>query len=133
MAKGFVGDIEEITVGNTNFRRVLYTAKHSQLVVMSIPAGGEIGEEVHADNDQFFRVEEGEGKVIIDGIEQVYSSGFAIVVPAGSMHNVINTSPNKPLKVYTLYAPPHHKDGVVHTTKVEAEKDSEEYDGETTE
>ena len=133
MAKGFVGNIEEITEGNTNFRKVLYTAKHSQLVVMSIAAGGEIGEEVHKDNDQFFRVEEGEGKLMIDGNEQVFSSGFAIVVPAGARHNVINTSPDKPLKLYTLYAPPHHKDGIVHTTKEEAEKSSEEFDNVTTE
>jgi mannose-6-phosphate isomerase-like protein (cupin superfamily) len=129
MAKGFVANIEELTEGNTNFRRVLYTSKHTQLVVMMIPPNGEIGEEVHPDNDQFFRVEEGEGKVIIDGNEQIFSDGFAIVVPAGAKHNVINTSSDKALKVYTLYSPPHHKDGTVHVTKEEAEKSDEEFDG----
>jgi mannose-6-phosphate isomerase-like protein (cupin superfamily) len=129
MAKGFVANIEELTEGNTNFRRVLYTSKHTQLVVMMIPPNGEIGEEVHPDNDQFFRVEEGEGKVIIDGNEQIFSDGFAIVVPAGAKHNVINTSSDKALKVYTLYSPPHHKDGTVHVTKGEAEKSDEEFDG----
>jgi mannose-6-phosphate isomerase-like protein (cupin superfamily) len=129
MAKGFVANIEELTEGNTNFRKVLYTSKHTQLVVMMIPPNGEIGEEVHPDNDQFFRVEEGEGKVIIDGNEQIFSDGFAIVVPAGAKHNVINTSPDKVLKVYTLYSPPHHKDGTIHATKEEAEKSDEEFDG----
>lgn len=129
MAKGFVANIEELTEGNSNFRKVLYTSKHTQLVVMMIPQNGEIGEEVHPDNDQFFRVEEGEGKVIIDGNEQIFSDGFAIVVPAGAKHNVINTSSDKALKVYTLYSPPHHKDGTIHVTKEEAEKSDEEFDG----
>jgi mannose-6-phosphate isomerase-like protein (cupin superfamily) len=129
MAKGFVANIGEATLSNSNFRKVLYTAKHTQLVLMTLPPNSEIGEEVHPDNDQFFRVEEGEGKAIIDGNEQPFSVEFAIIVPAGSKHNIINTSTDKPLKVYTLYSPPHHKDGTIHTTKDEALRSDEEFDG----
>lgn len=131
--KGFVENIEEQTLGNDNFRKVVYTAKHSQLVLMSLKPGEEIGEEVHADGDQFFRVDKGEGKVIIDGNESAITDGFAVVVPAGAKHNVINTSATEPLQLYTIYSPPHHRDGVVHATVAEAQADNEEFDGQTTE
>lgn len=121
MKKGFVSNIEQETLSNDNFRKVLFTSKHGQVVVMSLLPMEEIGMDVHPDNDQFFRVDSGEGKVIIDGEEAVISDGFAVVVPAGSMHNVINTSADKPLKLYTIYMPPHHKDGVIHKTKADAE------------
>lgn len=133
MAKGYVANIEKLTEENTNFRKVLYTAHHSQLVVMSIVPSGEIGMEVHPDNDQFLRVEKGEGKAIIDGNEQVFSAGFCIIVPAGSQHNIINTSADKELKLYTVYSPAHHRLDVVHLTKEEAEADIEEFDGKTSE
>lgn len=129
--KGFVQDIEQVAVDNNEFRRVLYTARHCQLVVMALKPGEEIGMEVH-DVDQFFRVEEGAGETVIDGIRTAVQSGFAVVVPAGARHNVINTG-SKPLKLYTLYAPPHHKDGTVHRTRAEAEADQEHFDGVTTE
>lgn len=131
--KGFVENIEEQTLGNDNYRKVVYTAKHSQLVLMSLKPGEEIGEEVHEDGDQFFRVDKGEGKVIIDGNESAITDGFAVVVPAGAKHNVINTSATEPLQLYTIYSPPHHRDGVVHTTVAEAQADNEEFDGQTTE
>lgn len=121
MRKGFVTNIEKETLDNSNFRKVLYTSKHGQVVVMSLLPKEEIGMEVHETSDQFFRVDSGEGKVIIDDEEAVFSDGFAIVVPAGSQHNVINTSGDKPLKLYTIYMPPHHKDGVIHKTKADAE------------
>ncbi|MEI7425082.1 MAG: cupin domain-containing protein [Candidatus Staskawiczbacteria bacterium] len=121
--KGFVKNIEQETLNNENFRKVLYTSQHGQLVVMSLNPSEDIGMEVHKYTDQFFRVDNGEGKVIIDGEESIISDGFAVVVPAGSMHNVINTSAEKPLKLYTIYMPPHHVDGVVHKTKEEAEGD----------
>lgn len=121
MTKGFVSDIEKETLENNNFRKVLYTSKNGQVVVMSLLPSEEIGMEVHPDNDQFFRIDSGEGKVIIDGEEAMISDGFAVVVPAGSMHNVINTSAVNPLKLYTIYMPPHHKDGVIHATKAAAE------------
>ena len=117
---GYVGDIEKLAGDNTYFRRVLFTAAHMQLVLMALAPGEEIGMEVHPDNDQFFRFEEGEGKVIIAGEESVISDGFVAVVPAGTMHNVINTSQTTPLKLYTIYAPAHHPDGTVHKTKQEA-------------
>ncbi len=129
--KGFVQDIEQITVDNNDFRRVLYTAHHCQLVVMALRPGEEIGMEVH-DVDQFFRVEEGAGEAVIDGVRTAVPSGFALVVPAGARHNIINTG-SKALKLYTLYAPPHHKDGTVHHTRAEAEADQEHFDGVTTE
>lgn len=130
MKKGFVANIEKETLDNENFRKVLYTSKNGQVVVMSLVPMEEIGMEVHETSDQFFRVESGEGKVIIDGEEAVISDGSAIVVPAGSQHNVINTSSNKPLKLYTIYMPPHHKDGVIHKTKAEGEADTTDvYEG----
>ena len=130
--KGFVGNIEKMSEENENFRRVIYTARYSQLVVMSLPPMGDIGEEVHG-LDQFLRVEEGTGKTVLNGIEYPFESGFAIVVPAGVRHNIINTSPDKPMKLYTVYSPPNHKDGVVHKTKEEAEKNEEHFDGKATE
>ncbi|KKR00444.1 MAG: hypothetical protein UT24_C0012G0066 [Candidatus Woesebacteria bacterium GW2011_GWB1_39_12] len=131
--KGFKGNIEELTLKNGNFRKVLYTAKFSQLVLMSLKPNEEIGEEIHEDTDQFFRVETGEGKVIIDGNEYEVEDGSAVVVPAGAKHNVINTSSTEDLKLYTIYSPAHHKDGIVHSTKAQAEADSEHFDGQTTE
>ncbi|MFA6256727.1 MAG: cupin domain-containing protein [Candidatus Paceibacterota bacterium] len=131
--KGFNANIEQETIANENFRKVLYTAKHSQLVLMSLNVGEEIGMEVHPDNDQFFRIEAGEGSCIIDDNVYALSDGSAIVVPAGSEHNVINTSPTQKLKLYTIYSPAHHKDGVIHKTKADAESDDEEFDGKTTE
>ncbi|MHB9129696.1 MAG: cupin domain-containing protein [Armatimonadota bacterium] len=130
--KGFVQNIEDLSLTNTDFRRVLYTAKHSQLVLMSLQPGEEIGMEVHDHLDQFLRVEAGTGEAIIDEVRHPISDGFAIVVPAGATHNIVNTG-NEPLKLYTLYAPPEHRDGVVHHTKNEAEVDEEEFDGKTTE
>jgi mannose-6-phosphate isomerase-like protein (cupin superfamily) len=131
--KGFTTNIESATRTNTNFRKVLYTAKHSQLVLMSLRPNEEIGMEVHPDNDQFFRFEMGQGKCIIDGNEYLVKDGDVVIVPAGANHNVINTSGSEELKLYTLYSPAHHKDGVVRATKAEAEKDSPEFDGVTTE
>lgn len=131
--KGFVAQIEEKTKANTNFRQVLYTGKHSQLVLMSLKAGEEIGMEVHPDNDQFFRFEMGTGKCIIDGNEYDIADGVAVIVPAGAQHNIVNTSMTDELKMYTIYSPAHHKDGIVRTTKEEAEASEEEFDGQTTE
>lgn len=130
--KGYVVNINQLTKENENFRKVLYTAKNSQLVLMHLKPGEEIGEEVHT-LDQFFRVEEGEGKVIIDGIESDIRDEWAIIVPAGAKHNVINTSADKPMKLYTIYSPPNHRDGVTHQTKEIAEADDEHYDDATTE
>lgn len=129
--KGFVQDIEGITVKNESFRRVLYTAKNCQLVAMALKPNEEIGEEVHK-LDQFFRVEEGTGEAVLDGIRTAISAGFAVLVPAGAHHNIINTG-DIPLKLYTLYAPPNHRDGVVHHTRADAEADNEHFDGKTTE
>lgn len=128
---GFVKDIESIAVKNNDFRRVLYTAKYSQLVVMSLAPSEEIGEEVHK-LDQFFRVEEGSGYAVLEGVQTPIASGFAIIVPAGTNHNIINTG-RVSMKLYTLYSPPNHRDGVVHHTRDEAEKDNEHFDGLTTE
>ncbi len=131
--KGFVGDIESLTKENENFRKVLYTAKNSQLVVMNLKPEEEIGEEVHK-LDQFIRIEKGKGKVILDDIEHEIEDDWAIVIPAGTKHNVINTSSDEPLKLYTIYSPPEHRDGVVHTTKEDAMADTtDEFDGKTTE
>ena len=121
MAKGFVINLEEETGKNTNFRKVIYTAHHSQLVLMSLVPSEEIGMETNPENDQFFRVESGEGKAIIDGSEHTFSAGFCIVIPAGSQHNIINTSAVSELKLYTIYSPAHHKDGTVHATKAIAQ------------
>ena len=131
--KGYRGEIEKDTLANSNFRKVLYTGKHSQLVLMSLRPNEEIGMEVHEENDQFFRFEKGTGKVLIDGNEYEVSDGVAIVVPAGAEHNVINVSESEDLKLYTIYSPAHHQDGVVRATKEEAEADSPEFDGRTSE
>ena len=130
--KGFVADIEELTEENSDFRRVLYTGKKLQLVLMAIKPGGEIGEEVHEDRDQFFRVEKGKGEVLIDGNPSKIKSDDAIIVPAGARHNIKNTG-DKPLRLYTLYAPPEHRDGTVHVTKADADPSEEHFDGKTTE
>lgn len=129
--KGFVTNIEAVTLENEDFRRVLYTAEHSQLVVMSIPAGEDIGEEVH-DVDQFIRIEEGEGQSVLDGVERELTDGSVVVIPAGVRHNIKNTSQSDALKLYTLYSPPHHEDAVVHKTKADALKDGEHFEGKTT-
>ena len=129
--KGYVSSIEKATQENTTFRTVLYTAKNCQLVVMSLEPGEDIGSEIHQ-LDQFFRVEEGEGKAVLDGIEHHIMPGFAILVPAGARHNIINGQ-SGPMKLYTLYAPPNHRNGVVHATKADAEADKEHFDGKTTE
>jgi mannose-6-phosphate isomerase-like protein (cupin superfamily) len=131
--KGFFNNIESSTLTNTDFRHVLYTGKHSQLVLMSLNPNEEIGMETHPDNDQFFRFESGQGKCIIDGNEYSIKDGDVIIVPAGAMHNIINVSPTELLKLYTIYSPAHHQDGVVRATKAEAEADSPEFDGRTTE
>jgi len=130
--KGFVADIEDLTEENTDFRRVLYTGKHLQLVLMALKPAEEIGEEVHADHDQFFRIEKGKGEVWIDGKRTKVRSDDAIIVPAGARHNVVNTG-DKPLKLYTLYGPPEHRDRVVRATKAKAEASEEHFDGKTTE
>jgi len=131
--KGYNASIEKDTVENTNFRKVLYTGKHSQLVLMSLKPNEDIGMEIHVDNDQFFRFEKGTGKVVIDGNEYEVMDGSAIVVPAGAEHNVINLSATEDLKLYTIYSPAHHKDGIVRATKAEALESEEEFDGTTTE
>jgi mannose-6-phosphate isomerase-like protein (cupin superfamily) len=131
--KGFGIDIEKETKKNTDFRRVLYTGKFSQLVLMSLKPGEEIGEEVHDTVDQFFRFEEGEGVVIIDGVEHPVGDGIAIIVPSGARHNVINNSSKKNLRLYTIYSQPEHQDKVIRHTKADALRDPEEYDGKPTE
>ena len=130
--KGFVDDIEKLTEENTDFRRVLYTGKNLQLVLMSLKAGEEIGEEVHDDRDQFFRVEQGSGEVLIDGKRTPVKADDAVIVPAGARHNVVNTGKER-LQLYTLYAPPEHKLGTVHVTKAQADAQEEHFDGKTTE
>ncbi len=130
--KGFVGDIEKLTTENTDFRRVLYTGKHLQLVLMTLAPGEEIGEEVHEDRDQFLRLEAGAGEVWIDGNRSQVKDDDAIIVPAGARHNVVNTGAT-PLRLYTLYAPPEHRDGTVHVTKAEADAAEEHFDGKTSE
>lgn len=129
--KGFIEDIERLAVENKEFRRVIYTAKYCQLVVMALKPKEEIGAEVHR-LDQFFRVEEGSGEAVLDGVRTAIRAGFAVIVPAGTNHNIINTGV-VPLKLYTLYAPPNHRDGVVHPTRADAEADNEHFDGKTTE
>lgn len=130
--KGFIADIEDRTEDNRDFRHVLYTGPHLQLVLMSLEPGEEIGEEVHANTDQFFRVEEGKGVAVIDGKETQIRSDSAVVVPAGARHNIRNTGA-KPLKLYTIYAPPQHADGTVQHTRAEAEQSEEHFAGKTTE
>ena len=125
--KGFLDNIEKKTLANTYFRQVLHTGQHAQLVIMCLQPNEDIGEEVHEIVDQFLRIEEGEGKVIMDGEERSIKNGDAIVVPAGTKHNLINTSSDKELKLYTVYSPAHHKDGTVHKTKADAEKDTEDH------
>jgi len=130
--KGFISNIEEATEENEKFRKVLYTGKNSQLVLMSLKPGEEIGMEIHEDHDQFFRFEKGEGKVIIDENEYKVEEDFAVIVPAGAQHNVINTG-DKDMRVYTIYSPPEHQDQIIHATKADAEAQEEHFDGKTTE
>jgi len=131
--KGYHGNIEELTLGNSFFRQVLHTSKHFQLVVMSLKPKEDIGFEVHNDNDQFFRFEKGVGKVIIDETEYELKDGDSVIVPQGARHNIINTSESDDLKFYTIYGPPHHMDKTVHKTKEEAMSSNEEFDGVTSE
>lgn len=130
--KGFKSNIEKDTLQNDNFRKVLYTGKHMQLVLMTLQPGEDIGLETHKENDQFFRFEGGTGKCLIDGNSYEVADGDAVIVPAGAQHNVINSG-EEPLKLYTIYAPSHHKDGIVRATKKEAMENEEEFDGKTTE
>ncbi|MDD4931173.1 MAG: cupin domain-containing protein [Candidatus Colwellbacteria bacterium] len=130
--KGYVENIEKLTLENDNFRKVLYTSSHCQLVVMNLIPGDDIGEEVHT-LDQFLRIESGTGKAVLNDIEHSLEDGSAIIVPAGVKHNIINTSADKPMKLYTLYAPPEHMDGVIRSTKAEAMANEEHFDGKTTE
>ena len=132
--KGYVDNIEKVTVANDDFRRVLYTGANLQLVLMTLQVGEEIGEEVHDDRDQFFRIEEGTGEVRIDGVANRVEDDFPVIVAAGARHNVVNTG-DAPLRFYTLYGPPEHKDKVVHRDKAQAERDhdNDHWDGETTE
>lgn len=129
--KGYIGDIEKETKENDNFRKVLYTAKNCQLVVMCIQPGDEIGEEVH-DLDQFIRIEDGEAKAILNDVEYEMEDDYAVVIPAGVKHNLINTG-DESLKLYTIYSPPEHRDGVIHQTRENAMEDEEHFDGKTTE
>lgn len=131
--KGFKASIEKETVENDNFRKVLYTSKHSQLVLMCLQPSEDIGFEIHKDNDQFFRFESGKGKCIIDGTEYSVTDGDAIVVPAGAKHNIMNISQTEKLKMYTIYSPAHHKEGIIRKTKKEAMENEAEFDGVTTE
>ncbi len=131
--KGFTTNIEIAIRTNSSFRKVLYTGKHSQLVLMSLKPSEAIGMETHPDNDQFFRFEMGQGKCIIDGNEYVIGDGDVVIVPAGAKHNVINISKTEELKLYTIYSPAHHKDGIVRLTKAEAMANEAEFDGVTTE
>ncbi len=130
--KGYIVNIEEATKENENFRKVLYTSKNSQLVVMAIQPGDDIGEEVH-DLDQFIRLEAGEGKAVLDDVEHEIEDDWAVVIPAGTKHNIINTSNDEVMKLYSIYSPPEHKDGIVHVMKPEKELEEEHFDGVTTE
>jgi mannose-6-phosphate isomerase-like protein (cupin superfamily) len=131
--KGFNTNIEQNTLDNTDFRRVLYTGKNSQLVLMSLQPNEEIGLETHPENDQFLRFEAGRGAVFIDNNRYEVADGDAVIVPAGARHNIVNLSDSEQLKIYTIYSPPHHKEETVHATKKDAETNDEEFDGETTE
>ena len=133
MKHGFKDNIEGQTLANNNFRKVIYTGEHSQLVLMSLLPNEEIGVEIHTDTDQFFRFEKGQGKVIINDAEYSVADGDAIVVPAGAQHNVINSSDSDALKLYTIYSPAHHRDGTIHATKADASSDDEHFEGGTTE
>lgn len=129
--KGFISNIEDLAVRNSDFRQVLYTSKHCQLVLMALKPKEDIGAEVHK-LDQFFRVEEGSGTAVLDGVTTAISAGFAVLVPAGTKHNIINTG-SISMKLYTLYAPPNHSDGIVHRTRADAKADNEHFNGKTTE
>lgn len=131
--RGYVTSIEKATLENESFRKVLYTGPHCQLVLMCLGPGQEIGLETHADNDQFFRFESGQGQVTIDGVQHQVGDGSAVLVPAGAKHNVANASATQPLKLYTIYAPAHHRNGIVRATKAEAEANEAEFDGVTSE
>jgi mannose-6-phosphate isomerase-like protein (cupin superfamily) len=133
MKKGYKQNIEKLTVENNDFRRVLYTGEQMQLVLMSLKPGEDIGAEVHPENDQFFRIDAGQGKAVVGETEYDVSDGDAVIVPRGTEHNIINTSDSEDLKLYTIYAPPHHKDGIIRNTKSEAEANEEDFDGQTTE
>lgn len=130
--KGYVENIEHLVLANEYFRQVLYTAKSTQLTVMHLRPKEDIGEEVH-DVDQFLRIEKGTGRAVLNGVESKLLDGSVVIVPAGVKHNIINDSDTEPMKLYTLYCPPHHRDGVVHKTKQEAMGDSEHFDGTTSE
>lgn len=123
----FVKNIETLTLSNNNFRTVLHTGQHSQLVIMSLLPNEDIGVEVHATTDQFLRIEKGEGKAILNGNEHVLKDGSAIIVPAGTTHNIINSSSTNPMKLYTIYSPAHHKDETIHKTKQEAAADTADH------
>lgn len=129
--KGYCADIEDITEENSDFRQVVYTGQHLQLVVMSLEPGEDIGVETHTAHDQFFRIEQGEGEVLIDGVTHIVRSGTGIVVPAGAVHNLINTG-DKPMKIYTIYGPPNHVDQLEQKTKSVAQASSEHFDGKVT-
>jgi len=133
MKKGYKENIEKLTLENNNFRKILYSAEHMQLVLMSIKPGQDIGLETHEENDQFFRCDDGQGKVIINETEYSITDGDAVIVPSGAKHNVINTSDTEDLKLYSIYSPAHHKDGIVRGTKKEAEENEADFDGVTTE
>jgi mannose-6-phosphate isomerase-like protein (cupin superfamily) len=133
MKKGYKDNLEELTLANENFRQVIYTAKNCQLVLMSLAPGEEIGLETHEGGDQFFRFEIGNGEVVINETKYAVHAGDAVIVPMGAMHNVVNTSKTETLKLYTLYTPPHHKDGIVRLTKADTVNNSPEWSGETTE
>ncbi len=124
---GFIDSIEKLTIENNNFRKVIYTGQHAQLVIMSLLPNEEIGMETHSVTDQFLRIEKGEGKVIMNGEEKMVGDGDVIIVPAGTEHNVINLSSENPLKIYTLYSPPHHRDGIIHKTKKDAQTDTSDH------
>lgn len=126
----YITNIEKETLENGNFRKVLFTAKHMQLVVMSIPVGGDIGMETHHDVDQFIRVESGKAKSILNGVERELEDDFSVIIPAGTEHNIVNIG-DEDLKLYSIYAKPEHKKGTIHTTKEEAEANEEHFDGET--
>lgn len=125
--KSYITNIEDDTLQNENFRKVLYTAQHSQLVLMSLQPKEDIGEEIHEIVDQFIRIEEGEGKAILNGVEHTLADGSAIVIPAGTKHNIVNTSTEKKLKLYTIYSPAHHKDKTIHKSKKDALADKEDH------
>lgn len=125
---GFIGDIEHLTDDNENFRHVIYTGQHLQLVLMTLAPGEDIGEEVHLTHDQFFRIEAGKGHAVIDGVTSKIKRDFAVIVPAGAHHNIVNSG-DKPMRLYTLYAPPQHKDGFVAATRMLADASPEKYDG----